>query len=211
MLAHTQLTTLNNREASILIGETLHWAVSSQLNAIVVTDSTGIKLRITPTINSDGYITTTVQPEVSSINELVQGLYPRKKIRTASTTVQVKDGQKIFIGGLLSVEDAQVTFKMPLLANIPLIGKLFTHQYISTKKTDLLIEITPRIVRESTSYSDASNLTSQGQRIFDEGQISDFSKLDPDLKSFDNVKSDIESLKRDQQRVTTPYDEKQNK
>ena len=208
VLAHTQLTTLNNRAATILIGETLRWAVTSRENAIVVTDSVGIKLQITPTINSDGYITTRVTPEVSSITELVLGIYPRKKIRTASTTVLVRDGQQIFIGGLFSVEDAKVEFKMPLFSSIPLFGKLFTHTFNSTKKTDLLIEITPRIVKDGLSYSDAGNLTSQGHRILDEGQTTNLPALEPEFKEFDNIKSDVQGLKEEQQEIITPIDQR---
>ena len=208
VLAHTQLTTMNNRSATILIGETLRWAVTSRENAIVVTDSVGIKLQITPTINSDGYITARVTPEVSSITELVLGIYPRKKIRTASTTVLVKDGQQIFIGGLFSVEDARVEFRMPLLSNIPLIGKLFTHIFNSTKKTDLLIEITPRIVKEGISYSDAGNLTSYGNRILEEGKITNLPVLEPDFDDLRKIKSDVEGLKQDQKEITTPYDQR---
>jgi type IV pilus assembly protein PilQ len=208
VLAHTQLTTLNNRAATILIGETLRWAVTSRENAIVVTDSVGIKLQITPTINSDGYITTRVTPEVSSITELVLGIYPRKKIRTASTTVLVKDGQQIFIGGLFSVQDSKVEFKMPLFSNIPLIGKLFTHTYNSTQKTDLLIEITPRIVHEGVSYSDARNLTSDGLRILDDGQTTNLRALMPEVDSVAAAKSGMKELKKDQEEMFNPYEQK---
>jgi type II secretory pathway component GspD/PulD (secretin) len=208
VLAHTQLTTMNNRAAAILIGETLRWAVTSRENAIIVTDSVGIKLQITPTINSDGYITTRVTPEVSSITELVLGLYPRKKIRTASTTVLVKDGQQIFIGGLLSVNDAVTEFKMPILGSLPLIGKLFTHETREAQKTDLLIEITPRIVREGISYSDASNLTSQGYRILDEGQTTNLRALEPEFKALEQIKSDAQSLKKDQNKIVTPIEQR---
>ncbi len=208
VLAHTQLTTLNNREATILIGETLRWAVTSRDNAIVVTDSTGIKLQITPTINSDGYITTRVTPEVSSITELVQGLYPRKKIRTASTTVLVKDGQQIFIGGLFSVADGKTEFKMPLFSSIPLVGKLFSHTYSSTQKTDLLIEITPRIVHQDISYSDARNLSSDGVRILDDGQITNLRALMPETDTLGYTKSGLKDLKNDQKEMTTPYEQR---
>lgn len=208
ILAHAQLTTLNNREATILIGETVRFAVSSRENAIVVTDSVGIKLHITPTINTNGYITVRVNPEVSSIIELVNGLYPRKKIRTASTTVLVKDGQQVFIGGLLSIDDSNIEFKMPVLSNIPLLGKLFTHTYQSTKKTDLLIEVTPRIVRGDVSYSDASNITSQGNLILQEGKITDLRSLEPEFENLEKVKSDINNLKENQEDMTTPLEQK---
>jgi len=209
VLAHAQLTTLNNREATILIGETLRWAVSSRENAIIVTDSVGIKLHITPTINSDGYITVKVNPEVSSITELVQGLYPRKKVRTATTTVLVKDGERIFIGGLLSVDDVEVEYKMPLLANLPIIGKFFTHYYQSTRKTDLLIQITPRIVREDISYSDARNLTSQGNLILNKGDVIDIEEvMKPDLEGIDKVKSEVGELESELDKLKIPLSER---
>lgn len=209
VLAHAQLTTLNNREANILIGETLIFAVTSRENAIIVRDSIGIKLSITPTINSDGYITVKVNTEVSSITELIQGLYPRKKIRTASTTVLVKDGQKIFIGGLLAVDDAIVEYKMPLFSNIPIIGKFFTHNFHSTRKTDLLIQITPRIVREHVSYSDAGNLTSQGNMILNEGDIIDMEKLvGPEYEGFDEIKSGVEELEGELNKIKIPLSER---
>ena len=209
VLAHAQLTTLNNREATILIGETLRFAVSSRENAIIVTDSVGIKLHITPTINSDGYITVRVNPEVSSITELVQGLYPRKKVRTASTTVLVKDGERIFIGGLLSVDDAEIEYKMPLLANLPLIGNFFTHYYRSTRKTDLLIQITPRIVREGIGYSDALNLTSQGNIILNQGDPVDVSGyMESEIEPVNNVKSDVEGMENELEKVSVPLDER---
>lgn len=207
VLAHAQLTTLNNREATILIGETLRFAVSSRENAIVVTDSVGIKLHITPTINTDGFITVRVNPEVSSVIELILGLYPRKKVRTANTTVLVKDGQQIFIGGLLSIDDADIEFKMPLFSNLPLIGKLFTHSYKSTKKTDLLIEVTPRIVQGDVSYSDASNMTSQGNQMLKEGSITDLRNLEPELDIIEDVKSDPEGMEEIQRDMTTPREE----
>jgi len=208
VLAHTQLTTINNREANILIGETLRWAVSSRENAIVVTDSVGIKLQITPTINSDGYITTTVTPEVSSITDLVLGIYPRKKIRTVSTTVMVKDGQQIFIGGLFTIDDARVEFKMPLFSNIPLIGKLFTHTYNAVKKTDLLIEITPRIVRDGISYSDAANINGNGIRILDEGKMTDIPLLTPEAEEMRKIESGVKELQKDQEEYVKPYEQR---
>jgi len=97
---------------------------------------------------------------------------------------------------------------MPLLAGIPLIGKLFQHQELSTKKTDLLIEITPRIVRQVSDYGDAFNLTSQGHRLLDEGQTSDINSLTPVDEQFEKVKSDVEGLKNMQQRMTTPAEER---
>jgi general secretion pathway protein D len=177
----------------------------------VQTEEIGIRLNITPTINSGGYITTKVEPEVSSIIELVQGIYPHKKIRTASTTVLVKDGQKIFIGGLLSVDDTKTIFRMPLLSDIPLVGNLFTHTYYQTRKTDLIIEITPRILKPEMSYSDANNFTSDGYQILGEGSMTDLKAIEPDVEQMNkDVKSDQDDIRKFQDRVVTPKDQKMN-
>ena len=208
VLANSKLTTVNNRQASILIGETLRWAVVSRDNAIVQQEEIGIKLNITPSINSNGYITTKVEPEVSSIIELVQNLYPRKKIRTASTTVLVKDGQKIFIGGLLSVDDSKTIFRMPILSDIPLIGKLFTHTAYQTRKTDLIIEVTPRIIRPDFGLTDAGNFTSDGYQILDKGKQTDFKAIEPAIKEMENVGSLQKEIRDFNDEVTTPVSEK---
>jgi type II secretory pathway component GspD/PulD (secretin) len=189
VLADSKLTTINNRTANILIGETLRWAVVSTNNALTEKEEVGIKLSITPSINSNGYITTKVEPEVSSIIELVQNLYPHKKVRTASTTVLVKDGQKIFIGGLLSVDDATTIYRMPILSDIPLIGKLFTHTARQSRKTDLIIEVTPRIIRPDISYSAAGNFTSDGYQIIDKGFDTNLKDIDSGIKEMEKVGS----------------------
>ena len=210
VLAHSKLTTVNNREATILIGESLVWAEVSERNVIIERENVGISLEITPTINSGGYITTKVEPEVSSIIELVQGKYPRKKIRTASTTVLVKDGQKIFIGGLLSVEDTKTEYKMPLLSDIPLLGRLFTHTEYLTRKTDLIIEITPRILRSNISYTDAGNFTSDGYQIYGPGSETDFKAIEPELEEFDQTAKNMKQEVLDfQDRVITPKKDKE--
>jgi type II secretory pathway component GspD/PulD (secretin) len=210
VLAHSKITTVNNRKASILIGEILKWAEVSERNAIIETEEVGIRLQITPTINSGGYITTAVEPEVSSITELIQGKYPRKKIRTANTTVLVKDGQKIFIGGLLSVDDTNLEYKMPLLSEIPLIGRLFTHTEYTTRKTDLIIEITPRIIKSVTDYSDAGNYSSDGYQIIGPGETTDFKAIEPEIEQFNKDAGNMkEELKSFQDRVVTPKSEKE--
>lgn len=208
VLANSKLTTINNRQANILIGETIRWVVLSQANALAQMEEVGIKLNITPSINSNGYITTKVEPEVSSIIELVAGLYPHKKIRTASTTVLVKDGQKIFIGGLLSVDDTKTIFRMPILSDIPLIGKLFTHTYYQTRKTDLIIEVTPRIIRPDMSLSDSRNFTNDGYQILDNGVQTDLKSIEPSIKEMEKVGSQQKDIRDFQDEAVKPETQK---
>ncbi len=98
---------------------------------------------------------------------------------------------------------------MPLFSNIPIIGTFFTHKFHSTRKTDLLIQITPRIVREHISYSDAGNLTSQGNMILDEGDIIDMEMLvEPQYDGFDEAKSEVEELESQLDKVKIPLSER---
>ncbi|MBD3168805.1 MAG: hypothetical protein GF307_04940 [candidate division Zixibacteria bacterium] len=210
VLANSKITTLNNREAQILIGEVIPFSppntvVSGGLSLgqqIVERDSIGVKLGITPTVNSDGYITVRVNPEVSSIIELVQGYLPRKKIRTASTTVMVKDNQKIFIGGLLSVDNSDIIHKFPILGDIPILGNLFKHKSSTARKTDLLIEITPRIISPTKLAEDEGYLGKI--KVFDEGQMMDLESINPGIRAENDPEYSYAKLLELQEKFTTP-------
>ncbi|TMQ69072.1 MAG: type II and III secretion system protein, partial [Candidatus Eisenbacteria bacterium] len=125
VLANPKLTTLNGKEASILIGSRIPFVISGTAFAggaaapvqQVEKEEVGIKLRITPLINADGYITTQISPEVSSVigfqgqnNDL-----PVISTRQATTTVRLKDGTSVIIGGLLSEDKTTNVTKLPLL------------------------------------------------------------------------------------------------
>jgi len=152
VLADSRLTTINGREANIKLVDIVPYILSSggvggQVQ--VQREEVGIKLNILPTVNTDGYITVKVEPEVSTIFEFIgpDANIPRVKSRTSSTTIRVKDGESIVIGGLLSNDRKQTTYKFPLLHRIPWLGeKLFTSHGVIERKTDLIIQITPKIV-----------------------------------------------------------------
>lgn len=152
VLADSRLTTLNGREASIKLVDIVPYILSSggvggQVQ--VQREEVGIKLEIHPTVNTDGFITVKVEPEVSTIFEFIgpDNNIPRVKSRQSSTTIRVKDGESIIIGGLLSNDRKQTLYKVPILHKIPWIGeKLFTSKNLVERKTDLIIQITPRIV-----------------------------------------------------------------
>ena len=158
VLANPKVATLNGHEANILVGQRIPYQVTSTVFAgtaaaptlTVEKEEVGVKLRITPVINVDGYITTTIAPEVSTVLGFtgVNNDLPIVATREASTTVRLKDGNSVIIGGLLSEEKTHDTAKVPLLGDIPLLGYLFQHQSIQTRKTDLVIEVTPHIVPE---------------------------------------------------------------
>ncbi len=152
VLADSRLTTINGREASIKLVDIVPYILSSggvggQVQ--VQKEEVGIKLNVLPTVNTDGYITVKVEPEVSTIFEFIgpDANIPRVKSRTSSTTIRVKDGESIVIGGLLSNDKKETSYKFPLLHKLPYIGKkLFTSNGVIERKTDLIIQITPKII-----------------------------------------------------------------
>ena len=154
VLADSRLTTINGREANIKLVDIVPYILSSggvggQVQ--VQKEEVGIKLNVLPTVNTDGYITVKVEPEVSTIFEFIgpDANIPRVKSRMSSTTIRVKDGESIIIGGLLSNDKKETSYKFPMLHKLPWLGKkLFTSNGIIERKTDLIIQITPKIIQD---------------------------------------------------------------
>lgn len=153
ILADSKLVTLNGRKAYIEMVDVVPYILSAggvggQVQ--VQKEEVGIKLHVLPKVNVDGDITVQVNPEVSSIVEFIgpDKNIPRIKKRTSSTTIRVKDGETIIIGGLINREMKNTEYKVPFLNKIPLIGKkLFTSSNLIEKKTDLIIQITPWVLK----------------------------------------------------------------
>jgi type II secretory pathway component GspD/PulD (secretin) len=151
VLANSKIATMNNRQANLQVIDVIPYVLSAggvggQVQ--VQKEEVGIKLSIKPTVNTDGYITTEITPEVSSVFQLIG---PDQNIpwvvrRTSTTTIRVKDGQSIIIAGLLGVNSKLTKHKFPFLGDIPLIGTLFQHKSEDVKKTDLIIQVTPKIL-----------------------------------------------------------------
>ena len=156
VLASPKVATLNGKEATMLVGQRIPYVVSGTTFAgggaaqtqSIQREEVGIKLRITPLINADGYITTEINPEVSSVTAFVgpNADLPVVDTRQASTTVRLKDGNSVIIGGLLSEDKTRTVSKVPILGQIPGLGLLFQHHTVTSQKKDLVIEITPRII-----------------------------------------------------------------
>jgi type II secretory pathway component GspD/PulD (secretin) len=155
VLANSKLVTLNGREAYIKMIDIVPYILSSggvggQVQ--VQREEVGIKLTIKPKVNTDGYITVKVEPEVSSIFEFIgpDNNIPRVKSRLSSTTIRVRDGESIIIGGLISKDKTVTEYKVPYLNKIPLLGKkLFTSSSMTDRTTDLIIQITPTVVKDN--------------------------------------------------------------
>ena len=158
ILTNSQVVTVNGHEATIEMVDVIPYLASSgglSGNMQVKEEKVGVKLNILPLVNTDGYITTKITPEVSSITSWTAQGYPWTKKRTSSTTVRVRDGETIVIAGLVTTQDVVTETKVPLLWRIPIIGKRwFTHTQSEKKKTDLVIQVKPTIVIDNYSGID---------------------------------------------------------
>jgi len=158
VLSNPRIAVVNNQEAQILIGTTKPYVtttttttstgptISETVNFIDV----GVKLFVTPNIHDDGYITMKVKPEVStattSVTTSEKNEIPIVDTSKVETTVRVKDGVTIIIGGLIKDEMSDTRNKVPLLGDIPLLGKVFRHETRTTDKTEIVIFLTPHII-----------------------------------------------------------------
>lgn len=175
LLTDTRVTAMNGEQAVIHIGEDVPYVAKNLENDFQVeTVQVGIMLDVTPTINKDGQITAKISPEVSSIIDFVSGYIPRTKVRRVSSTVTVPDGKKIIVGGLLNSTITQKTTKLPLLGDIPILGKIFQHRYETMENTDLIMEITPRLISDNELIKEPIVDQRLSQRLIkyegDEGQ-----------------------------------------
>ncbi len=132
VLANPKIATLNGKAATMLVGQRIPFQVTGTTFAgggaaqttQVQREEVGIKLSITPLINADGYITTVIRPEVSSVTGFrgANNDLPVVSTRQAETTVRLKDGSSVIIGGLLSEEKSSNVTKVPILGDIPVLG-----------------------------------------------------------------------------------------
>ncbi len=148
IISNPRITTVNNREASILVGQEIPLVVQDEaFNTVVQLKKIGIKLRVRPHINSDGQIELDIHPEVSDLasQATVQGGIIINTSE-ADTRVLVSNGETAVIGGLMRENDTVSERGIPLLKDLPGIGWLFKSTSTVKQKRELLIFITPRIV-----------------------------------------------------------------
>lgn len=156
VLSDPKITTLNNKEANIDITEqtpytTEEWSATTPpvrtIKSVYVT--TGIMLKVTPVINSDGRILMKVKPSVSQVSKsTILGGAPGIDTREADTNVIVGNGETIVIGGLIRDNQSNTVFKVPLLGDIPLLGWLFRKKSVVRSRMELLIFVTPRVMED---------------------------------------------------------------
>ncbi len=156
ILATPRIITVPGKEASIFIGDhipvqTEKHDSSGTYTATEYLDA-GIKLTYTPIVSSDGQmITASVHTEVSTPTLVSEIRNYKITSRTADTNVRMRSGETLVIGGLINEEEQKSIQKVPLLANIPLLGELFKNRTRRKVKTEVLMILTPHITEAGTS------------------------------------------------------------
>jgi type IV pilus secretin PilQ/predicted competence protein len=154
VLAKPQITTIDNTEARIFMGEQVPIRVldANGRQAIQLQDA-GTSLTVTPHVTADGRVLLDLNPEKNSFRvDPSAGTILQKQ--SAKTTVVVSDGETVVIAGLTTKEETETETGVPLLKDIPLIGYLFKHTASSTSKRDLIIFVTPHIVAQANRTED---------------------------------------------------------
>jgi pilus assembly protein CpaC len=153
-LAEPNLVALSGDTASFLAGGEYPIPVAGTLGQVTVEyKKYGVGLAFTPTVLNGGLINLKIEPEVSQIDtnhtvEVVTGItVPALIVRRASTTVELRDGQSFAIGGLLQNNAQNQVEQLPWLGSVPVLGTLLTSKSYQKNETDLVIIVTPRLVR----------------------------------------------------------------
>ncbi len=164
ILSSPQILVTNNEEAKIHIGDTVPYIISTTSgtgeNAITSEDvrfvDVGLKLNVIPTINEDGMVTMRLRPEISSVIARISsgsgdGI-PQINKTEIETSVMVQDGKTIIMAGLRKEDKSHIKKGLPVLMDIPYLGNLFGSTTDTITSTEIVILITPHIVKGHDDY-----------------------------------------------------------
>ncbi len=153
------ILTTDNEEAKIVVGRNISFPTSSAMNNLgtpVVSfqrEDVAITLKVTPQINESNFVTLEIYQEVSEVEDSandsgasIVDKPPTTSKRSVETTVVVRDNQTVVLGGLISSTESEVETKVPVLGDLPLLGVLFRGQQKKTRKTNLMIFLTPHVI-----------------------------------------------------------------
>ncbi len=174
ILSTPHLLTMDNEEAEIIVGKNVPIATQKMVTGeaganglnqsfLIERKDLGITLKLTPQITEGDMVRLSVYQEVSGIlpSDTQNELGPTYTKRSTKTVVSVKDGKTVVIGGLIKNNETKNVSKVPILGDIPILGWLFKYRKKGMEKTNLLVFLTPRIIR---SYRDISKITQEKRK-----------------------------------------------
>jgi len=159
VMANPKVLALNKQSGEVIVGREDGYLTSTvtQTSTVQTVDflKTGTRLIFRPFIGDDGYIRMEIHPEDSS-SGLNGANLPFKITTEVTSNVMVKDGHTIVIGGLFREESTVGKSQVPFLGNIPLAGYLFRKQSDHTQREEIIVLLTPHIIKDDKAYSEAS-------------------------------------------------------
>ena len=214
VLSSPRIFTSNNSTAEINISQSLPYVTSQQTNANGVLTfnysflDVGIILTVTPRITSNGYVTMDVTQTANDFVRYTDFNAPVVNQREAQTTVSVKDGETIVLGGIIKDSISATVNKLPVLGDIPVLGKLFQSNSTTKSKTELLVFLTPRIVRDSDEARKLREDTQKQMQSKLKDKLPEFSIPDKDkpkegekAKTDGKVKTDGKTKEGEQKKI----------
>ncbi|MEF8888971.1 MAG: pilus (MSHA type) biogenesis protein MshL, partial [Desulfohalobiaceae bacterium] len=190
VLSSPRVATMNNQKAVIKVGTDRFYVtdVSTETDTVgTTTDETqisdvtldpffsGIALDVTPSISRRGLVTMHIHPSVSDVTEEQKSLQlagnqialplAQSEVRESDTLVKARDGQVVVIGGLMKTRMSEETASVPLLGDLPLLGRLFRHEKQVKEKSELVILLRPKVIesgRKSRRLPESGDLGSEG-------------------------------------------------
>ncbi|MBR4570015.1 MAG: type II secretion system protein GspD [Candidatus Riflebacteria bacterium] len=167
VLSNPVITTLNNRSANITVGQAISYISAStvseggQVSNEVSQANANISLDVTPSVTGNDEVFLDITPNISSVlgyTTLGGNSTPNLSNRSAKTQVICKNNHTIVIGGMIKTDKNESVNKVPILGNLPGIGKLFQSRTTKESRTELIIFITPHIVKEKVAKHNSSVL-----------------------------------------------------
>lgn len=151
-LSSPKLLALENVEASVIVGDRRGYSVTTTINQ-VTTESiefleSGVILRVTPHVDSEGRIMMDIHPEVSTGVVDANGI-PSQATTEVTTRLLVDSGDTIFVGGLIKQTQTENRNGVPFLGRIPGLGLLFSSREVTSLNTETIVVITPRVVGQT--------------------------------------------------------------
>lgn len=156
VVSNPKIITIDNQMASITVGEEYpipNYTFNDETGALQVNGFTwrdiGVIFEVTPHVNGEDFVTLDIVPEVSSFTTTVAFdniALPRINVERAETSVMVKNGETLMIAGLISDSKSRTEKKVPVLGDIPFLGKAFRQDVKDDSKTELMVFLTPHII-----------------------------------------------------------------
>ncbi len=157
LLAAPNMSILDGERGFILIGDRIQFPkltgyTQAQTPIYDVTEErVGIYLQVAVQMEDNGELTLTIYPQISTVSGYLNvngASYPQISTREQQTTIRVKDGQQIVVGGLIRDEEINNVQRVPLLSQIPLFKELFTYRNTTHQQSEVVIVITPQILKD---------------------------------------------------------------